>query len=58
MKIEIMRKILNGHKQLANTNILYTNLSGRSLDNMLAHDEQAIQCIKNREQNDNFATKR
>lgn len=25
---------------------------------MLAHDEQAIQCIKNGEQDDSFATKR
>jgi hypothetical protein len=33
---------------LANTNIEYTNLAGRSLDNMLAHDEQAIGYLKNK----------
>lgn len=33
-----MRKILNGQKKMAYSNIEYTSLSGRTLDSLLAHD--------------------
>jgi hypothetical protein len=57
-KLELIRKILSGHQSLANSNIEYTNLAGRSLDSMLARDEKAIGYLKNRPNNETFEEKR
>lgn len=57
-KLEIIRKILNSHESLANSNIEYTHLAGRSIDSMLAHDELAIGYLKNRPNNETFQEKR
>lgn len=57
-KLELIRKILSGHQSLANSNIEYTHLAGRSLDSMLAHDELAIGYLKNKSDKETFEEKR
>ena len=47
IKYNIIKKLLADIRLKANTNYKLSNLKGRSLDNLLASDEEALSYIKN-----------